>query len=87
MAANPILAQMGQTAAAIPGLDNVRNLLTMMRGAANPNALVQGLLQNTPQYRQAMDLVRQNGGDAKTAFYNLAQQKGIEPNEILNLFR
>ena len=87
MNANPILAQMGQSASSIPGLDSIRNLLTMMRGASNPTSLLQGLLQNTPQYQQAMNLVKQSGGDARSAFYNLAQQKGVDPNEILNLFR
>ena len=87
MNTNPILAQMGQAASRIPGLDQIRNLMAMARGAANPAGLLQGLLQNTPQYQQAMNLVQQNGGDAKAAFYNLAQQKGVDPNEILNLFR
>lgn len=31
-----------------------------------------------------MDMVNQNGGDAKTLFYRMAQQKGVDPNTIIN---
>ena len=39
---------------------------------------------SNPQMQQVMQFVNQNGGDAKQAFYNLAQQRGIDPNEVLN---
>lgn len=59
----------------------VQQMAQMLKG--NPV----GMLQNLPQYRQAMDLVQQSGGDAKAAFYKLAQQRGVDPNEILNALR
>lgn len=34
-----------------------------------------------------MEIVRQYGGDADKAFYALAEQKGIDPNEILDLLK
>jgi hypothetical protein len=46
-----------------------------------------GMLQNLPQYQQAMQLVQQSGGNAQAAFYKLAQQRGVDPNEILNALR
>ena len=39
------------------------------------------------QIRQAMDYVRANGGDARTAFYRLAQQKGVDPGSVLRGLR
>ena len=39
------------------------------------------------QIRQAMDYVRNNGGDARAAFYRLAQQKGVDPESILRGLR
>lgn len=39
------------------------------------------------QIGQAMELVQQNGGDARAAFYNLAKQKGVNPDDILNQLR
>jgi hypothetical protein len=48
----------------------------------NPMALMQG-----PQYQQAMNLIQQAGGDARAAFYQLAQQKGVDPNQILSMLK
>lgn len=46
-----------------------------------------GMLQNMPQYQQAMQLIQQSGGNAQAAFYKLAQQRGVDPNTILNALR
>ena len=45
------------------------------------------LLTNNPQIKQIMDYVNQSGGDPKKAFYALAEQKGIDPQEILNMMK
>ncbi len=58
----------------------------MMNAVRNPMAFLQNQFTQT-QIGQAMDLVKQNGGDAKAAFYNLAKQKGVNPDDILNQLR
>lgn len=45
--------------------------------------IVNQAIQNNPQMKQVMDYINQNGGDPKTAFYKLAQEKGVDPNEII----
>lgn len=47
----------------------------------------QMMLQQMPQYKQVMDYVNQNGGDAKSAFYSKAKEMGIDPNEVLKAMR
>lgn len=47
------------------------------------NFALQRLIQNNPALKQAIEYVNQNGGDPKEAFYKLAQEKGVDPNEIL----
>ena len=51
------------------------------------NPLLQGTMQratqNNPALQQALDYVKQNGGNPKEAFYKLAKEKGVDPNEIL----
>ena len=44
---------------------------------------VNQMAMNNPQMRQVMEYIQQNGGNAKQAFYTLAQQKGVDPNEVL----
>lgn len=78
MAVNPILQ-------AISG-QNSNNPLSILLSLKNSND-PQKILQSMPQCRQTIDYINQNGGNPKTAFYNLASQRGINPNEILNKIR
>jgi len=62
----------------------LKQMLNTVRMAGNPQAMMDQLLSNNPNYSKALELVRQNGGNAQKAFYNLASQYGVDPNEILN---
>lgn len=75
---NPILQQLRS-----PSLNSMKQLVNMAKG--NPQA-VMNMLQTNPKYRQVLDIVNQYG-DPKRAFYSIAQQKGIDPNEILDMLR
>lgn len=74
MAINPILQALSNNQ---PGSGS---LIASLKSSPNP----QSLLQSMPQYQQAMQYIQQNGGDPKTAFYNLAAQRGVNPNIILD---
>lgn len=45
------------------------------------------MMQKNPQVKQVMDLINQNGGDAKSAFYKMCEEKGVNPDDILNQIR
>ena len=45
------------------------------------------MLSQNPQVKQVMDYINDNGGDAKSAFYKMCEEKGINPDEILNQLR
>ena len=62
-------------------------VLNQIRNSPDPNAALQSYLASSPQYQSVINYINQNGGDAKTAFYNLAAQKGVDPNSILNQLR
>lgn len=50
------------------------------------NNLVNGinnLLQSNPNLKSIMDMIRK-GGNPKQMFFELAKQKGIDPNTILS---
>ena len=70
-----------------PQLSQVKQMMQMVRSAGNPNAMMQSLLMRNPQYAQALKLVQESGGDAKAAFYKLAEQAGVDPNEILSALK
>lgn len=52
----------------------------------NPQAMVNKMLQNNPNLRPYMDLIK-NGANPKDMFYSLAQQKGVDPETILSQLR
>ena len=76
---NPMMQQLMMN-----NLAPVRNLMNTVRG--NPMMLNQ-LANSNPALRQAMDYVNANGGDARAAFYRLAQEKGVDPNTILSYLK
>ena len=62
---------------------NVAQIKNMMRNMGNPQMMLNQMLSQNPQCKQVMNYIQQNGGDPKTAFYKMAQEKGVDPNEIL----
>lgn len=68
-------------------LDQIKQMMNYIRFSQNPRMALESMIQSNPQIQNVMNLVRQNGGDPKTAFYNLAKEKGIDPNEILKMLR
>ena len=65
----------------------IRQMISMVKASGNPQALLNQLIQMNPNMKQVMEIVRQYGGDAEKAFYAMAEQKGIDPNEILDLLK
>lgn len=79
---NPIIQNLGNQ-----NLSQIKSMVNMIKSASNPQAMLNQLMQTNPQMRGVMDYVNRNGGDPKRAFYTMAQQKGVDPNEILKMFR
>lgn len=52
----------------------------------NPQAMVNRLLQSNPNLKPYMDMIR-GGANPKEMFYNLARQKGVDPESFLAQFR
>ena len=68
-------------------LQQIRNMMAMMQNSKNPQAMLGTLMNQNPQMQNVMNIINQYGGDAKTAFYETAKQKGIDPNQIINMLR
>ena len=76
-----------QLAMANPMTGQIKQMMSMLQSAQNPQAMLNQMMQNNPQMQQAMKLINQYGGDAKKAFYSLAQERGIDPQEILKMLK
>ena len=66
---------------------HVRQMISLLKSSGNPQALLNQLMMTSPNMKQVMEIVQQYGGDANRAFYALAEQKGINPQEILDLLK
>ena len=62
----------------------IKQMFQMLRSSSNPQAMISQLMQTNPQMKQAMDIIKASGNDPKRAFYALAEQKGINPQSILD---
>ena len=66
-----------------PQLGQLRQMIGMLRSAGNPQELLQQMMQQrSPQLAQAMDYIKQHGGDPKTACEALAKEKGINLHDL-----
>ena len=66
-----------------PLLGQLRQMVSMIKSAGNPQALMQQLMQQrSPQLAQALDYVKQHGGDARAACEALAKEKGINLHDL-----
>ena len=79
---NPFAMLLGK-AASNPAMQGISQMAGMVQAAQNPQAALSRMTQNNPQMQQVMQYIQQNGGDPKAAFYALARQKGVDPNEII----
>lgn len=45
------------------------------------------MLQNNEQVQAVKQFIQTNGGDSRKVYYALAQQMGVNPEEVLNRVR
>lgn len=65
----------------------IKDFVNMIKNSGNPQLMLQSMMERNPQMKQLMTMINQNGGDPKKLFYEVAKQRGINPDQILNLFR
>ena len=64
--------------------NNYWEIINLLRQSNNPHQLLNTLANNNPTIAQMLKELQSCNGDAKTLFYQKAQQAGINPNMILN---
>ena len=77
-----ILRQLGKTQA-YP----IKQMMNMVQMSRNPQAMLQQMMMQNPQMKQVMQIVQQYGGDPMKALYEVAKEKGMDPEEILSMLK
>lgn len=55
----------------------------MVSSSRNPQVVMNMLAQQNPQIAQFMQMASRSGMSAKALFYQMAQQRGVDPNAVL----
>ena len=79
---NPITQTMGIS----NNLQTAKSLMSMIRTAKDPNAMLNHLASQNPQLKEIMDMVN-SGKSPKDLFYERAKQMGVDPETILSQLR
>lgn len=61
-----------------------KDLLQEIMKSGNPAQAVRNLAMRTPQGQQVLNMLQGGNMSPKQLFYQMAQQKGINPQQILN---
>ena len=80
---NPLI----QLAKSNPMMSQIKQMMGMINSSGNPQAMMHQMLTSNPKFKQVMDLINQSGGDPRKSFYALAEQKGVDPNDILSMMK
>ena len=70
-----------------PMMGQIKQMMSAVKMAQNPTALLNQMASNNPNLKQVMDIVNQYGGDANKAFSAYAEQNGINPQEIMDMLK
>ena len=70
-----------------PMMVQIKQMMSMVRTAQNPQAMLNQLAMNNPQLKQGMEIVSQHGGDVGKALTATAEQMGSDPNEIMQMLK
>ena len=76
-----------QLAKSNPKMQQIKQMMNTVRMAQNPQAALNHMMMNNPNMKQVMDLINQHGGDIGKTVRTVAEQNGIDPNEIMDLLK
>lgn len=80
---NRLFQQLNRSQNPTANMSGLKNMMKSIQAASNPKQALQSVIQQNPQMKQVMDLVQKSGGDPREAFYALAREKGVDPEEVL----
>lgn len=65
-------------------LSQAKQMMQAIRSSGNPQAMLNQMVSQNPQINQ---IIKQYGGDPKTAFYRYAEANGVNPDDILQMMK
>lgn len=67
------------------GIQQVKGMMRQVQMMSNPRQGISQLMQQNPQMSQVMQIC--NGQNPKQVFYSMCQQRGVDPEQIINMLK
>ena len=64
--------------------ETAKSIFSMLNGSSNPYQLLMNMAAKNPMIKNIMDSADKSGKSYQDMFYELAKQKGVDPNSIIN---
>lgn len=84
MAMPGILQQLAKSS---PMMGQIKQMMSMVRMARDPQAALSQMMMNNPNMKQAMEIIQKYGGDPMRAMNAVAEQYGVNPQEIMDMLK
>ena len=78
----PLFQQLNQ----IPRNSSLKQLISSFKNSSNPQQFLNNYIKNNPQIQNIYSMIQNSNKSPKELFYQIAQEKGIDPSIILNMF-
>ena len=65
----------------------LQQLINNFKNSKNPEEFLRNYIQSNPKTQDVYSMLQNSNKSPKQLFYILAQQKGIDPNQILNMLK
>ena len=64
--------------------ETAKSIFSMLNGSSNPYQLLINMASKNPMIKNIMDSADKSGKSYQDIFYELAKQRGVDPNSIIN---
>lgn len=68
-------------------ISQIKSLMMMAQASKDPVGFINQAAANNPTLRDIITLVNSSGKDPRALFYEIAKQKGVDPEAILSQLR
>ena len=68
-------------------MQTIKNMRQMVESSKDPYQMLNVLATKNPRLKEVMSLINESGGDARKAFYSLAEKRGVNPDDILSMLK
>ena len=62
-------------------------MISSMPNMSNSQQILNLIISQNPQMRGVQELINKHNGDARAAFYELAKERGVDPNVIIDALK